>query len=108
MRDVSATEARLLMEDYLSDLGGLPADVLAEAVTEARRGCKWFPSIAELMAFARPTLQRRHALVQRLERMVAAGEDRAEQPDQAARAHIAEGLHSVVVRLRSLDQAGEP
>jgi len=101
-RELSATEARLLMEDYLSDLRALPADVLADAVAEARRTCRWFPGIAELMALARPTLQRRRALLARLERMAALSETSpSPAPDPEERAAIALGLRRMVQRLRA-------
>lgn len=106
MRDVSATEARLMLEDYLSDLGAIPADVLVGAIAEARRSCRWFPSIAELLAFARPALQRRHGLARRLERMATLSTMADEAPSLDERTRIAAGLRGLARRWRALDPMG--
>jgi hypothetical protein len=49
-RDITAAQHRLVFDDYISDIGGFPADLVIDAFAEWRQhGKPFFPTISELL-----------------------------------------------------------
>lgn len=66
LKAMTDSEAEMWVQDWLADLAEVPADILAAACAEWRRGgSSWMPKPGQLLDLAKPILRHRRALFDR-------------------------------------------
>ncbi len=108
MRDMAEAEARLLLEDYLTDLAEVPVDIIEAECIRWRRSQKWFPSIAELLAACEPDWSRRRRYLHRLEQVRdAPPEPEPPPPDPEREARLQREIDAMLARMRGRPEGEE-
>ncbi len=82
LEEMSEKMWRMHLDDFVTDLGDVPEDLIAEACRRWRRREKFWPTISEFLALVEPELARRRRTFRRLEVLTRVASDPA--PDGIA------------------------